>query len=259
MSSGRPTDDVQRLLDALSSPVRRDILWLVWDRELAAGDIAAAFDLSPPTISEHLSVLRAAELVSVARDGTYRRYRARPEAMAGLQRLFGPVEPKFVPSAAPPPSADTRTVAVVMAETDAPCAPATAFQAFTDAALYTRWAGVPVSLVDGRFSLTMEWGLTVRGTYDHVVAPTLVVMSWDFDLGEVPLPGAPPLRAYLEISPRDGGRASHVAVHQLVAAYRQARKMERVWGLMLARFRDNVLAAVDPTVDMPLRPRSTRR
>ena len=31
----------QRLLDALSSPVRREILWLVWDRELAAGDIAA--------------------------------------------------------------------------------------------------------------------------------------------------------------------------------------------------------------------------
>ena len=31
---------LQRMLDALSSPVRREILWLVWDAELPAGDIA---------------------------------------------------------------------------------------------------------------------------------------------------------------------------------------------------------------------------
>ena len=62
--------DVQRVLAALASPVRREILWRIWDDELPAGAIAAAFEVSAPTISEHLAVLRDAELVTMTVDGT---------------------------------------------------------------------------------------------------------------------------------------------------------------------------------------------
>ena len=53
----------QRLLDVLKSPVRREILWMVWDRELPAGAFVEAFDLGAATISGHLKVLRDAGLV----------------------------------------------------------------------------------------------------------------------------------------------------------------------------------------------------
>ena len=57
-SAGRTS--VQAIVDALSSPVRREILWLVWDTERSAGEIAASFDLTAGTISSHLSALRDA-------------------------------------------------------------------------------------------------------------------------------------------------------------------------------------------------------
>ena len=52
--------DLQKILGALGSPVRREILASIWDRELRAGEIAAAFDVTAPTISQHLGVLRDA-------------------------------------------------------------------------------------------------------------------------------------------------------------------------------------------------------
>ena len=54
---------MQTTLNAVASPRRRAILRLVWDRELAAGQIAAHFDISWPAISQNLNVLRDAGLV----------------------------------------------------------------------------------------------------------------------------------------------------------------------------------------------------
>ena len=56
--------DIQRVIVALGSPVRREILGLIWERELPAGEIAAAFAVTKPTISQHLAVLREAGLVT---------------------------------------------------------------------------------------------------------------------------------------------------------------------------------------------------
>src|SRR5438128_7029095 len=83
-AGSEPGPDVDVRLRALRSRTRREILALVWDRELPAGDIAAAFALTQATISEHLAVLRAAGLVRMNRVGTSRRYRAKPEALTGL-------------------------------------------------------------------------------------------------------------------------------------------------------------------------------
>ena len=72
------------VLQALNEPHRREILRLVFSRELAAGEISAHFNVSGPAISQHLRVLLDAGLVSMRRDGTRRLYRARPEGMAEL-------------------------------------------------------------------------------------------------------------------------------------------------------------------------------
>jgi DNA-binding transcriptional ArsR family regulator len=76
---------VQSTLDAIAEPRRRQILTLVRDRELAAGEIAANFDVTRPAISQHLGVLKQAGLVVERREGTKRLYRARPEGLAELR------------------------------------------------------------------------------------------------------------------------------------------------------------------------------
>jgi ArsR family transcriptional regulator len=53
---------------AIADPTRRKILQLLRHGELSAGDIAANFDLSQPTVSHHLSVLKQAELVKSRKD-----------------------------------------------------------------------------------------------------------------------------------------------------------------------------------------------
>ncbi len=80
-----PADEVLR---ALAEPRRRAILQLVAHGELAAGEIAAAFDVTRPAISQHLTVLKAAGLIAERRQGTKRIYRARPEGLAGVRDLL---------------------------------------------------------------------------------------------------------------------------------------------------------------------------
>src|SRR5215510_12208600 len=72
-------------LRAIADPRRREILALVRERELAAGEIAARFDVTRPAISQHLTVLRGAGLVTERRAGTRRMYRARPRGAAELR------------------------------------------------------------------------------------------------------------------------------------------------------------------------------
>ncbi len=81
-------DDADDALRALAEPRRRAILQLVAHDELAAGEIAAAFDVTRPAVSQHLTVLKQAGLLTERRDGTRRLYRARPEGLAQLRRLL---------------------------------------------------------------------------------------------------------------------------------------------------------------------------
>ena len=76
---------MEAALRAIAAPHRRQILELVRDEELAAGEIAAHFDVSRPAVSQHLNVLKEAGLVSERRNGTRRLYRARPEGLAELK------------------------------------------------------------------------------------------------------------------------------------------------------------------------------
>jgi DNA-binding transcriptional ArsR family regulator len=79
---------MQATLHAISSPRRRQILRLVWDRELGAGDIAASFDVTWAAVSQNLRVLREAGLVRERRDGNRRLYRAERRALGPFERVL---------------------------------------------------------------------------------------------------------------------------------------------------------------------------
>jgi DNA-binding transcriptional ArsR family regulator len=80
---------VDAALKALAEPRRRAILRLVWSQELPAMDIADRFrDVTRPAISQHLAVLKEAELVTERRAGARRLYRANTDTMAELRAFL---------------------------------------------------------------------------------------------------------------------------------------------------------------------------
>jgi DNA-binding transcriptional ArsR family regulator len=75
-------------LQVIAEPRRREILRLVWDAEVPAGEVAGHFDVSFAAVSQHLGVLREAGLVTVRRDGTRRLYRANRAALGRLGQIL---------------------------------------------------------------------------------------------------------------------------------------------------------------------------
>ena len=72
------------MLEAIANPRRREILRLVWNRELTAGEIASHFDVSWPAVSQNLGVLRSAGLLVERKEATRRYYRADRDAAGSL-------------------------------------------------------------------------------------------------------------------------------------------------------------------------------
>jgi DNA-binding transcriptional ArsR family regulator/uncharacterized protein YndB with AHSA1/START domain len=250
----RPADrDIQLTIAALSSPIRREILSLVWDRELSAGEIASVFSVTKPTISQHLGVLRDAKLVIARVKGTSRLYTARKEQLAGLRgALEGPGKWSNADDVPERTLAQARTAPVVVASTEVPTDRDQTFAAFTDARLYSRWLGVPVTIEDGRFDCTLEWGTRIMGRYELVCPPELIVMRWAHEDDNIPLPGGE-MTGYLRLHAHGGGTL--VEVHQLVDTPAQASFMEAAWKLVLGRLKAGVADAVS---DGPVRQRARR-
>jgi DNA-binding transcriptional ArsR family regulator len=71
-------------LTALADPTRRQIVEMLGRGELASGEIAERFDISAPAVSQHLKVLKEAQLVQVRVEGQRRVYSLDPE---GLQMI----------------------------------------------------------------------------------------------------------------------------------------------------------------------------
>lgn len=65
---------IQRVFEALSSQPRRKILAYLAHSSLTAGEIAARFDMSKPSISQHLSILETAGLIARERQGQFIHY-----------------------------------------------------------------------------------------------------------------------------------------------------------------------------------------
>jgi len=62
---------LQQTLKALADPTRRDILNLLKQGKLSAGEICDHFDITAAAISRHLSVLKDADLIGDTREGKY--------------------------------------------------------------------------------------------------------------------------------------------------------------------------------------------
>lgn len=75
-------------LQLIAEPTRREILALVWDHEMAAGELASEFDVTFGAVSQHLGLLRDAGLVTVRKDGNRRLYRADRDALAPYRTIL---------------------------------------------------------------------------------------------------------------------------------------------------------------------------
>ena len=73
-----PTTTLDRVAQAIGDPTRLEILEALRKEELTVGSIADGFAISRPAISQHLRVLRDADLVDMREEGTRNWYRARP-------------------------------------------------------------------------------------------------------------------------------------------------------------------------------------
>src|SRR6201981_931517 len=82
--------EVAERFRALADPTRVAIVnRLSGAGELCVCDLNAAFDLSQPTISHHLKILREAGLVEASRRGTWAYYRLVPEGVRELRHTLG--------------------------------------------------------------------------------------------------------------------------------------------------------------------------
>ena len=83
----------EAVLRALAEPRRREMLRLVRDEPRSVGEIAEQFDITQQAVSQHLQVLKEAELVGVRKDGQRRLYLVRPEGLATLDAFLAELWP----------------------------------------------------------------------------------------------------------------------------------------------------------------------
>ena len=72
----------------IAEPRRREILALVWNQEMAAGDIASRSDVTFGAVSQHLTILRQAGLVTVRADGNRRLYQVDKDQLGPFRKLL---------------------------------------------------------------------------------------------------------------------------------------------------------------------------
>lgn len=87
--------DLDRTLAALADPTRRKMIELLRKKPRRAGELAEAFEMSPPAMSRHLRVLRASGLVEEGpqvEDARVRTYRLRHAPFASLRKWVEEVE-----------------------------------------------------------------------------------------------------------------------------------------------------------------------
>ncbi len=76
------------LFKALNDPTRREILKLLRDKDMSAGEIAKQFDMTKPSISHHLDILKQSGLVSSTKKGQYIIYSLNTTVLDELINFF---------------------------------------------------------------------------------------------------------------------------------------------------------------------------
>jgi DNA-binding transcriptional ArsR family regulator len=84
---------VNKVFKALSDPTRRQVLQLLRERHMTAGELADHFPVSKPTMSAHFAVLQEADLIEAEKLGRSIVYRLKmsvlEEALLGFAQTFG--------------------------------------------------------------------------------------------------------------------------------------------------------------------------
>lgn len=83
-----PGVTMQKIFAALSSDVRRSILAYLSHGELTAGEIMSRFDISKPSVSQHLGILADAGLVTAEKRGQYVHYRLVSDSLTNTLHGF---------------------------------------------------------------------------------------------------------------------------------------------------------------------------
>lgn len=73
---------------ALNDPTRRAILELLQEKDLSVGEIVERFDISGPSISHHLDILKQAGLVSALKEGQYIFYSLNTTVVDEIMKWF---------------------------------------------------------------------------------------------------------------------------------------------------------------------------
>lgn len=83
---------MSKAFKALSDKTRREILKMLNERDMSAGEIAENFSMSKPSISKHLDILREAELISSEKKGQFVIYSINTsviqEVLGGFLEIF---------------------------------------------------------------------------------------------------------------------------------------------------------------------------
>ncbi|MDL5159974.1 ArsR/SmtB family transcription factor [Actinomycetospora termitidis] len=98
--SAEQSSELARVFKAMGDPVRLRLLSLIASHaggEACVCDLTDVFDLSGPTISHHLKVLREAGLITGERRGTWVYYRVRPELLAQVATVLEPAASDALP------------------------------------------------------------------------------------------------------------------------------------------------------------------
>ena len=99
---------MNKVFKALSDPTRRQVLQLLRERHMTAGELADHFPVSKPTMSAHFAVLQEADLIEAEKVGRSIVYRLKmsvlEEALLGFAQTFGwDMKPQETPSPARKP------------------------------------------------------------------------------------------------------------------------------------------------------------
>ena len=76
------------IFKALNDPTRREILQLLQERDMTAGEIVDRFNISGPSISHHLDLLKQARLVIAEKDGQYVYYSLNTTVVDEIMKWF---------------------------------------------------------------------------------------------------------------------------------------------------------------------------
>lgn len=259
------TYDLDAILRAIAEPHRRQILALLRDREVAAGSIAERFRITRSAVSQHLTVLKQAGLVSERRDGARRLYRAEPQAFAGLRLLVDDHWELRHPRS--PREAEGGSVALlrgervsVEREARIDAVPEEVWQFLVDPDRAAQWMGVAARFdlrPGGRYEVEVLPDLVAAGTFLEIDAPRRLVHTWGWVLGvEGPVPPGSTIVVFDLIAE---GRATRLRLcHRELPSVATAGSHSRGWAHYLARLAEIASGATpvpDPWVADPERMR----